>query len=751
MKDFLNNLNNSQLESTLQMDGPMIVIAGAGSGKTRVLTYKIAYLMTEGVDPFNILALTFTNKAAKEMKERIATIVGNEAKNLWMGTFHSVFARILRIEAHKIGYTSNFTIYDSDDSQKLVSRIIKEFNLDKDQYKYKSIFSRISSMKNSFITPNKYLNNEELLLSDKISNRSKFFQIYNEYVERCFKAGAMDFDDLLLKTNELLNSYPDTLSKYQNIFKYILVDEYQDTNHSQYLIIRALSDKFQNICVVGDDAQSIYSFRGANINNILNFQNDFPDSKIFRLEQNYRSTKNIVNAANSLIENNQKRLKKNVWTENESGEKISVNKLLTDGEEGRFVASSIFENKMQSQLQNSDFAILYRTNAQSRSFEDALRKKNISYRVYGGLSFYQRKEIKDVLAYLRLLINPDDEQAFKRIINFPARGIGQTTLNKIAVEAKNSSVSDYIFIKDLLKSSEILNNSTKNKLLDFVIMIESIKNKIEHADVFDITKEVLKQSGLYNLYKNDESLEGINRIQNIEELLNGIKDFVENNEKSQASVSSFLQDVALATDQDNDTNDNNKVSLMTVHLAKGLEFPYVYIVGLEENLFPSAMNLNSRTELEEERRLFYVALTRAEKKIYLSYVLSRYRWGKPVDSEKSRFIDEIKEEYLQNNVIQRSISKDFSQKSQFNKVGIRYKKPETRPAKNFVKLKSSSSKSNLFDNKLIVGNIVIHERFGKGEVISIEGQGGDKKAEIKFEKGGLKKLLLRFSRLEIIS
>ena len=751
MKDFLNNLNNSQLESTLQMDGPMIVIAGAGSGKTRVLTYKIAYLMTEGVDPFNILALTFTNKAAKEMKERIATIVGNEAKNLWMGTFHSVFARILRTEAHKIGYTSNFTIYDSDDSQKLVSRIIKEFNLDKDQYKYKSIFSRISSMKNSFITPNNYLNNEELLLSDKISNRSKFYQIYNEYVERCFKAGAMDFDDLLLKTNELLNSYPDTLSKYQNIFKYILVDEYQDTNHSQYLIIRALSDKFQNICVVGDDAQSIYSFRGANINNILNFQKDFPDSKIFRLEQNYRSTKNIVNAANSLIENNQKRLKKNVWTENESGEKISVNKLLTDGEEGRFVASSIFENKMQSQLQNSDFAILYRTNAQSRSFEDALRKKNISYRVYGGLSFYQRKEIKDVLAYLRLLINSDDEQAFKRIINFPARGIGQTTLNKIAVEAKNSSVSDYIFIKDLLKSSEILNNSTKNKLLDFVVMIESIKNKTEHADVFDITKEVLKQSGLYNLYKNDESLEGINRMQNIEELLNGIKDFVENNEKSQASVSSFLQDVALATDQDNDTNDNNKVSLMTVHLAKGLEFPYVYIVGLEENLFPSAMNLNSRTELEEERRLFYVALTRAEKKIYLSYVLSRYRWGKPVDSEKSRFIDEIKEEYLQNNVIQRSISKDFSQKSQFNKVGIRFKKPETRPAKNFVKLKSSSSKSNLFDNKLIVGNIVVHERFGKGEVISIEGQGGDKKAEIKFEKGGLKKLLLRFSRLEIIS
>ena len=733
------------------MNGPMIVIAGAGSGKTRVLTYKIAYLMTQGVDPFNILALTFTNKAAREMKERIANIVGDEAKNLWMGTFHSVFARILRIEAHKIGYTSNFTIYDSDDSQKLVARIIKELNLDKEQYKYKIIFSRISSMKNNFISADQYVNDEEMLLSDKISNRPKFHQIYKQYVDRCFKAGAMDFDDLLLKTNELLNSYPDTLSKYQNIFRYILVDEYQDTNHSQYLIIRSLSDKFQNICVVGDDAQSIYSFRGANINNILNFQKDFPDSKIFRLEQNYRSTKNIVNAANSIIKYNQKRLKKNVWTNNESGEKISVNKLLTDGEEGRFVASSIFENKMQSQMKNSDFAILYRTNAQSRSFEDALRKKNIPYRVYGGLSFYQRKEIKDVLAYLRLLINNDDEQAFKRIINFPARGIGLTTLNKIAMEAKNKSVSDYIFLKNYSKSSSILNNSTKNKLLEFVVMIESIKAKLESLDVFEITKEVLKQSGLYNLYKNDESMEGVNRIQNIEELLNGIKDFVENNDKNQVSVSTFLQDVALATDQDNESNDNNKVALMTIHLAKGLEFPFVYIVGLEENLFPSAMNLNSRTDLEEERRLFYVALTRAEKKIYLSYVLSRYRWGKPVDSEKSRFIDEINDEFIENNIIQNSTTRDFSNDVQYNKIGLRYKKPEKRPPSNFIKIKSSSVKSNLFDAKLVVGNIVMHERFGKGRVISIEGSGGDKKAEIKFEKNGIKKLLLRFSKLEIIS
>ena len=750
MKDFLNNLNNSQLESTLQMDGPMIVIAGAGSGKTRVLTYKIAYLMTQEIDPFNILALTFTNKAAKEMKERIARIVGDEAKNLWMGTFHSVFARILRIEAHKIGYTSNFTIYDSDDSQKLVGRIIKELNLDKDQYKYKSIFSRISSMKNNFITPLDYENDEEMLLSDKIANRSKFIQIYKQYVDRCFKAGAMDFDDLLLKTNELLSRYPETLSKYQNIFRYILVDEYQDTNHSQYLIIRALSDKFQNICVVGDDAQSIYSFRGANINNILNFQKDFPDAKLFRLEQNYRSTKNIVNAANSLIENNQKRLKKNVWTENESGEKISVNKLLTDGEEGRFVASSIFEYKMQNQLQNSDFAILYRTNAQSRSFEDALRKKNIPYRVYGGLSFYQRKEIKDVLAYLRLLINFDDEQAFKRIINFPPRGIGQTTLNKVSVEAKKYSESDFNFIKKYSKSFDIINNSTKNKLLDFVVMIESIKVKLDSLNVFEITKEILKQSGLYNLYKNDESLEGVNRIQNIEELLNGIKDFVDNTEENDVSVSSFLQNVALATDQDQESDDKNKVSLMTIHLAKGLEFPYVYIVGLEENLFPSAMNLNSRTELEEERRLFYVALTRAEKKIFLSYVLSRYRWGKLVDSEKSRFIDEIKEEFLQNNVVQKSISRNFQSNPQYNKTGIRFKKPQRRPAANFVKIKSST-KSNLFDNNLSMGNIVMHERFGKGVVVSIEGIGADKKAEIKFDQAGIKKLLLRFSKLKIIS
>ena len=751
MENFLENLNTSQLESTLQMNGPMIVIAGAGSGKTRVLTYKIAYLITQGVDPFNILSLTFTNKAAKEMKERITKIVGDEAKNLWMGTFHSVFAKILRIEAHKIGYTANFTIYDSDDSHKLVNRIIKELNLDKDIYKHKLVFSRISSMKNNFISDIDYKKNEELIFSDKISNQPKFHMIYTEYVNRCFKAGAMDFDDLLLKTNELLSNYPETLSKYQNIFKYILVDEYQDTNHSQYLIVKALSDKFQNICVVGDDAQSIYSFRGANISNILNFQNDFQDSKIFRLEQNYRSTKNIVNAANSLIKNNQNRLEKNIWTDNESGEKISVNRLLTDGEEGRFVASSIFEAKMQHQLKNNDFAILYRTNAQSRSFEDALRKKNIPYRVFGGLSFYQRKEIKDVLAYLKLIVNINDEEALKRIINFPPRGLGQTTVNKISIESNKRNISDYKFIKDYSKDSEVFNKSTKNKIYEFMVLIESLKIKNEVTNVFEMTKEVLKKSGLYKFFKDDESIDGINRIQNIEELLNGIKDFVDNDVSEEKTVSSFLQSVALITDQDNDEQDLNKVQLMTVHLAKGLEFPYVYIVGMEENLFPSAMNLNSRNELEEERRLFYVALTRAEKKVFLSYVLSRYRWGKLIDSEKSRFIDEIDSQYRSENMKQKQSYSNERDEYSYNKFGIRFKVPEKKPPKNFVKVKSSTNKSNLFDSSLIIGNVVFHERFKRGVVVSIEGAGNDKKAEIRFDKFGIKKLLLRFSKLKIIS
>jgi len=758
LNNLLKNLNKSQLEPTLQTDGPMIVIAGAGSGKTRVLTYKIAYLMSKGVDAFNILALTFTNKAAKEMKERISSMLeDNESKNLWIGTFHSVFAKILRIEADKLGFPTNFTIYDTQDSQRLVSSIISELNLDKEVYKYKQIYSRISSYKNNLITVKAYNSNNELIEADRQARRPKLIEIYTEYVNRCFKSGAMDFDDLLLKTNELLTRFPEVLSKYQNMFKYVLVDEYQDTNHSQYLIVKALSDKFQNICVVGDDAQSIYGFRGANINNILNFQKDYDDVKIFKLEQNYRSTKNIVKAANSLIEKNQKRLDKVVWTDNAEGNKIKVNRLLTDGDEGRFVASSIFENKNSKQLQNKDFAILYRTNAQSRSFEDSLRKRNIPYRVYGGLSFYQRKEIKDVLAYLRLIINENDEEAFKRVINFPARGIGQTTINKLLIEANNLNISLY----DLCKRSQDLqlniSSGIKLKIINFINLIESFKISAKNKNAFDIANDVVNDTGIIKTYSSLTSIEDQSKIQNIEEMLNGIKDFVEVQREvpeSTGSISEFLEDVALATDLDKDDQDTNKVALMTIHLAKGLEFPVVYIVGLEENLFPSAMNLNSRNDLEEERRLFYVALTRAEKEAYLSYALSRYRWGKLTDSEPSRFIEEINEEYLEiltsvnENKFKTLIRPKSDNEPSFNK--LRFKKVIPKPPVNFKKVQQNQSNSNLFDNKLAVANIVEHIRFGKGEVVNIEGRGADIKAEINFENGGVKKLLLRFAKLKII-
>lgn len=602
MEKFLHQLNDAQLAPTLQKEGPMIVIAGAGSGKTRVLTYRIAYLMSQGVDPFNILSLTFTNKAAREMKSRIATIVGDsEAKNIWMGTFHSIFAKILRFEADRLGYPSNFTIYDTQDSQRLIASIIKEMQLDKDVYKYKQIYSRISSYKNSLITVKAYLQNPELMEADAMARRPRLGDIYQEYVERCFKAGAMDFDDLLLKTNELLTRFPEVLAKYQNRFRYILVDEYQDTNHSQYLIVRALSDKFQNICVVGDDAQSIYAFRGANINNILNFQKDYDDVKVFRLEQNYRSTKNIVNAANSIIDKNETKLDKVVWTANDEGSKIKVHRSLTDGDEGRYVASTIFENKMQNQMRNSDFAILYRTNAQSRAIEDALRKRDIPYRIFGGLSFYQRKEIKDVLSYLRLVINPADEEALKRVINFPARGIGQTTIDRLIVAANGYKRSIFEVLQHLDKIDIKINAGTKSKLQDFVTLIESFQVMNQTANVFELAEHVAKASGLIREFNKDGTPEGVTKMENIEELLNGMKDFVEGQKElvdATGSLAEFLEDVALATDLDNDKGDTDRVALMTIHLAKGLEFPYVYIVGLEEDLFPSAMSMNTRSELE---------------------------------------------------------------------------------------------------------------------------------------------------------
>ena len=773
MNTFLDDLNDAQKGPVLHKEGPLMVIAGAGSGKTRVLTFRIAHLMEQGVDPFNILALTFTNKAAREMKKRIASIVGgSEAKNLWMGTFHSIFARLLRFDGDKLGYPSNYTIYDTQDSQRLISSIIKEMGLDKDIYKYKQIQNRISSYKNSLITVKAYFQNPELMEADAMAKRPRLGDIYQNYVDRCFKAGAMDFDDLLLRTNELLSRFPEVLMKYQERFRYILVDEYQDTNHSQYLIVKALADRFQNICVVGDDAQSIYSFRGANITNILNFQRDYDDVAVYRLEQNYRSTKNIVNAANSIIANNKNQLEKVVWTANDEGTKIKLHRSTTDAEEGRYVAGSIFENKMQNQRANGDFAVLYRTNSQSRAIEDALRKRDIPYRIYGGLSFYQRKEIKDLLSYLRLVINPKDEEALKRVINFPTRGIGQTTVDRLTVAANHYSRSIFEVMENLDKIDLKINTGTKRKLEDFTNMIKSFQIMNENADAFTLAEHVAKKTGILLEFKKDGTPEGIARMENIEELLNGIKDFVEGQKEladAKGDLTEFLEDVALATDLDKDTGDDDRVALMTIHLAKGLEFPFVYIVGMEEDLFPSAMSMNTRSELEEERRLFYVALTRAEEQAYLTYTQNRYRWGKLIDAEPSRFIEEIEDRYIENlTPIDTYRYKPLINTDIFGEVDkskLRASKPENgippgigKPNENQLrklrKLKPELSKpignTNTIDPNLSEGTLVNHTRFGRGKVLRIEGAGNDKKAEIQFVKGDIKKLLLRFAKLEII-
>lgn len=771
---YLKGLNEAQLAPVLHKDGPLMVIAGAGSGKTRVLTYRIAHLMAQGVDSFNILALTFTNKAAREMKKRIADIVGtSEAKNLWMGTFHSVFAKLLRFDGDKLGYPSNFTIYDTQDSQRLIASIIKEMGLDKDIYKYKQIQNRISSYKNSLITVKAYFQNPELVEADAMAKRPRLGEIYQNYVDRCFKAGAMDFDDLLLRTNELLTRFPEVLMKYQDRFRYILVDEYQDTNHSQYLIVKALSDRYQNICVVGDDAQSIYSFRGANISNILNFQKDYDDVGMYRLEQNYRSTKNIVNAANSIISNNKNQLEKVVWTSNDEGNKIKIHRSITDAEEGRYVAASIFENRMQNQMKNGEFAVLYRTNSQSRAIEDALRKSDIPYRIYGGLSFYQRKEIKDVLAYLRIIINPKDEEALKRIINFPARGIGQTTVDKLVVAANHYGRSIFEVIENLSKLQLKINGGTTRRLEDFVTMIKSFQIMNEGSDAFTLAAHVAKKTGLLLEFKKDGTPEGIGKMENIEELLNGIQDFVEGQKEladTTGSLTEFLEDVALASDLDKDTGDDDRVALMTIHLAKGLEFPYVYIVGMEEDLFPSAMSMNTRSELEEERRLFYVALTRAEKQAFLTYTQNRYRWGKLIDAEPSRFLEEIEEQYVENLT---PVNDGYRYKSpisgdifgEVDKSKLRQIKPQNGTPPNVKgpnqsqlrklrKLKPQISQpaenTNVVDANLVEGALVNHTRFGKGKVLKIEGVGNDKKAEIQFDRGDIKKLLLRFAKLEVL-
>lgn len=753
MRDLLasniNSLNDSQKEAALKINGPIIIIAGAGSGKTRVLTFRIAYLISQGIDPFSILSLTFTNKAAKEMKTRVGELVnGSEARNIWMGTFHSVFAKILRIEADKLGYTSSFTIYDTQDSDRLISSIIKEMGLSKDSYKPKQIRNRISTLKNSLITVESYESDFDLKEYDEIAQRPLFGKIYLEYTKRCFQSNSMDFDDLLVKTSELLNKFPETLSKYQDRFRFILVDEYQDTNHSQYLIVKMLSDRYRNICVVGDDSQSIYSFRGANINNILNFQKDYDEVEVFKLEQNYRSTKNIVKAANSLINHNKYKLEKTIWTNNEEGEKVIIKKCFSDNDEGKYVAKSIIETVGKNNFKYNSFAILYRTNAQSRIIEESFRKNNIPYRIYGGLSFYQRKEIKDVLAYLRLVVNSNDEESFKRIINFPPRGIGNTTIDKLIIASKTYDLPIYDIILYKINSLKI-SGGTKVKILDFVNMIEGFKSMIKNYDAFELAEQIIKRIGIIKFYENEGTAEGINRIQNIEELLNGVKNFIDEKNKLNEPILlvNFLEEVAMATDFEiQDTDEVDSVSLMTVHLSKGLEFPYVYIIGMEENLFPSSMSLDSREGLEEERRLFYVALTRAEKRANLTYTNNRFRWGKIIESEESRFIDELDSSFVKfdkNHYVENRMSHSNST-LKYNSIKNKFRK-----LNNFEITNNKINNDKISEiKKFKINTIVIHPIFGKGIIKSIEGEKHNSRAKIYFYEKGEKNLLLKYANLK---
>ena len=759
MEDYLQKLNPEQKLAAQHIKGPLMVIAGAGSGKTRVLTYRIVHLLKTGVNPHNILSLTFTNKASKEMRNRIETIVGqSNARSLWMGTFHSVFSKILRFEAEKLNYPSNFTIYDTDDSKSLVRSIIKELNLDKDIYKVGVIRNRISSLKNNFITPAGYSNKSELLQTDKIAKRTEFGRVYQMYVQRCEKASAMDFDDLLLKTYQLLDNHPDVLLKYQEKFKYILIDEYQDTNHIQYLIIKKLAALNENICIVGDDAQSIYAFRGANIQNILNFKLDYPDYKTYKLEQNYRSTSTIVEAANSIIKNNEKQLEKNIWTKNSKGDKIIVCKTGSDNDEGRLVANTIGDIELREQAQHKEFAILYRTNAQSRAFEESLRKRNIAYKIYGGLSFYQRKEIKDLLAYYRLAINPNDEEAFKRIINYPTRGIGATTIQRLNVFANEHDKSIWEVINHLDEIEININKGTQIKLKEFALMINSFIINTRKKEAYIVAEEIAKQTGLFNDLYTDKSPEGVSRFENIQELLNGIKDFSETAEKGVNKLPDFMEDVALLTDQDKETEEDfNKVTLMTVHAAKGLEFPYVFVVGLEENLFPSMMSGESQENLEEERRLFYVAITRAEKRLFLSFASSRFKWGQYTDCEPSRFISELDESFLEKHEITPKNKNDFSPHKIYAKTKFK-KKEYSAATKKFIPPKNLTNINRAKDvsinesdlSKIQTGMKVKHARFGEGKVLTISGDGADKKAGVFFSGIGLKQLLLKFAKLEIL-
>lgn len=748
--DYLKGLNPPQREAVEHTDGPVMIIAGAGSGKTRVLTYRIAHLIHDkGVDPFNILSLTFTNKAAAEMKLRIEKLIGLDARNTWMGTFHSTFAKILRVEADKIGYPSNFTIYDTDDSKSLIRTIVKEMKLDDKVYKPSTVLSRISGAKNRLIAWETYLNDPFIKADDEAAMKPRMGEIYKNYQKRLFRSGAMDFDDLLFNTNVLFRDHLDVLNKYQQRFKYVMVDEFQDTNVSQYLITKKLASVHQNICVVGDDAQSIYAFRGADIQNILNFEKDYPDLFIVKLEQNYRSTKNIVQAANSIIAKNKAQLKKDIWTKNTEGDLIELIKASSDNEEGRLVATTIFEEKNNKKLNNSDFAVLYRTNSQSRSIEEALRKMNITYKIVGGLSFYQRKEIKDLLAYLRFVVNHEDEEAFKRIINYPKRGIGDSTVEKMLVAAYEHDIPLWDVIQN---AASFLGGRAANSVDDFCTMIKSFGIEVERKDAFESASSIAKQSGLLKDLYEDKTIEGLNRYENVQELLNAIKEYVDNPENPEKSLGAFLQEIALLTDNDRNKDTTDSVTLMTIHSSKGLEFKQVFVVGMEEDLFPSQMMMQSREDLEEERRLFYVASTRAMDKLYLTYALTRYRFGRLLNCEPSRFLEEVDPMCIRvNKRMTSALAGALRNESSEGRAGFVGIKNQSQRPMTTAKIHTPSpdfKPSNT--NNLREGAKVEHPKFGFGLVSKIETEGINRKATIQFDNFGEKTLLLSFAKLRII-
>ncbi len=766
MQEYLQGLNDAQRQAVLHRDGPIMIVAGAGSGKTKVLTTRIAHLMATGVDAFQILALTFTNKAAAEMKERVINILGNnEARNLYIGTFHSVFARILRAEADKLGYPRNFTIYDTDDSKSVVKTVIKEMNLDDKHYKPSTVFNRISGAKNSLITPEEYCNDYGLQQEDLRANRPMTGQIYMAYCNRCFKNGAMDFDDLLLKFFQLLSRHPESLSKYQRKFTYIMIDEYQDTNTSQYQIIKLLGAMHENVAVVGDDAQSIYSFRGATIENILRFQKDYEEVKVVMLEQNYRSSQNILNVANEIIGNNKGQIPKKLWTSNDQGEKINLVRTATDNHEGKYVADVIQEQKLRKHYRNSDFAILYRTNAQSRSFEESLRRMNITYRIYGGISFYQRKEIKDFLSYLRVIINPNDEEALKRIINYPARGIGKTSLEKAVLFANQQNISMWNVLE---RASEFgYRASALETISNFVIMIKMFQSELQKKNAYDVAILVGKNTGLVKELFNDKTTEGLARYENIQELLNSIKEYTETpteeGELLDKSLGSYLQQITLLTDADDDKGERDVVKLMTIHAAKGLEFPVVFVGGLEETLFPNAMSINTRDELEEERRLFYVAITRAKARLWLTYANSRYRFGNLTQNEPSRFIDELPDERIDKSFAGGNMRNNQTNhwnafdkpKYQFgnNKRETQSEKPAYLVSTPVIKLKEHTPTPGFAPSDtshLQTGQKIEHQKFGFGEVIKMEGAAHNPVATVKFENNGEKKIMLNYAKLRIV-